>query len=591
MKNISKLLKYSVFCLSITVILITNVIIWHGSKSFLVDEIKIEMNQKVNLAKKIIDLNAFTEYDYSSLKIFTNEIKRLTGLRTTLISKTGTVLADSEIDIQKLGSVENHFGRPEIQDAFSSGSGFAIRRSTTINKDLMYYCENLYSEKRVVGFIRFAMFSTNFDEQMGNITNLLVISDLIFLISVFIFFLYYNNKMRSQIETLHIELENSRNGNFFTGISPQEFAEFDFLSSSINLLGSKLQNNISVLSERNNELLGVFNSLEVSVAAFNSNGKILYYNSAFVDLTNNPQSAVSGEYFYNFIDFPPLINDIQDYIKNKITIKKLCKYFRDTYIEYQISPLILSNLEDNGFLITITDVTNIQKTEIMRQDFVSNVSHEFKTPLTSIRGYAETLLSSKPNNPEVQEKFLQKIAKQTYQLESIVNDLLQLSRVEKNENIVLQQMNPFQIFEDISTDFQIQCSTKNLFFKTEFQNQGKELLINANANLLQMLLTNLLVNAIQYCRENGKIWFRVKEADNELVIEIEDTGVGIPEKEIQRIFERFYRVENTRNINPEGTGLGLSIVKHIVELLKGKIELESRLNEGSVFRIFLPISG
>lgn len=590
MQNLSrKAFLFSVI-LTIVSIVLLDVFFYQTSKSFLTDEIISDLHRQANLAEKIIDYNAFGNKDFVNLKKFADEIRRLTGLRTTLIAKDGEVLADSELDSLERMRAENHLRRPEVQQSMQKGAGFAIRHSATIDKNLMYYAENLTREKRIIGFIRFAVFSTNFENRLGYLTNMLAIIDLLVLIIILTYVILWGKYVKKQAHILNEEINLRIEKNEFTEIPPQKYEEFDRISGGINSLGSYLFKVKENFSNGYSELLNLFNSLNEGVAAFDKDGKVIFFNNAFINIINFEGGTAGKSYFYDLIHFPPLINDIHKFLKERHVLSNRAKYFNDSYIEYQITSLKVDGKESDGFIINVEDVTHLQNLEIIRQDFVANVSHEFKTPLTSIRGYAETLISEPGTDPQIQRKFLEKIEKQTIKLENIVSDLLQLTRIENREVEELEIVDPVPVLSEIAGDLAIQCKVKNIKFSAEFETPENKYRILANVHLLQTLISNLLVNAMNYNKPEGRIFFRSKIAGNCFVIEVEDTGVGIPVQEKQRVFERFYRVESTRNIYPEGSGLGLSIVKNITELLKGKIELQSETDKGSKFTISLPLN-
>ncbi len=227
--------------------------------------------------------------------------------------------------------------------------------------------------------------------------------------------------------------------------------------------------------------------------------------------------------------------------------------------------------------------------EIIRKDFVANVSHEFKTPLTNIRGYAETLMSTDSLSHELRTKFLGKIENQTRKLENIVIDLLQLSRIEKNEQISLHKMSPNQVLKELAEEYSLSCSNSGIEFKYINEDEENTAAILADENLLKTLLSNLLINALKYSPKGGTITLKAGISGKTLVIDVADKGIGIPEKEISRIFERFYRIEETKELYPEGSGLGLSLAKNIAELFKGNITVYSEKGTGTTFTVSLPL--
>jgi two-component system phosphate regulon sensor histidine kinase PhoR len=484
--------------------------------------------------------------------------------------------------------VENHLSRPEVQEAMRIGSGLDRRKSSTIQEKLFYYCEPLQENGRITGFIRLAMFSPEYGERIKFLTGLIIHSNIFFIVISIIATLLYFRMIKSQIAALRNPLFQQRDQTNFQKLHRQKYEEFDRVANEINLLGEKLQSFNTGLVARKEELLSIFNSLNEGVAAFQLNGQVIIYNNKFKEILGLTAENYHNIKFYDWIHFPPMIQDIEEFLESGQSIKKRTKFYGDRYIDYQILPMMYDQNLAPGFLLALSDVTHLQQLETIRQDFVANVSHEFKTPLTSIRGYAETLLTGGEKKKH-REKFLKKIEKQTIHLENLVTDLLQLSRIERKETEELFKMNPMPVIKKVLSEYTTLATEKNLVLHQEIPKFKKKTKIKANEQVLQTILSNLLSNAIQYHHSQGEIWFRLLVKKNNLRLEVEDNGMGIPEDQLERIFERFYRVENARYVFPEGSGLGLSIVKHSVELLSGKIGVKSKEEQGSLFWVEIPL--
>lgn len=589
MKKFSRFTINTAIIIAVTTLIFADLYLWYSTQSFLIGEIKNDMNNQVNLSRKFINNQDIINSNYENLKTIANEINELTGFRTTLISKNGEVLADSEIEIDELQEVENHIGREEVQESLASGKGFGIRKSATINKDLMYYCENLYLENRVIGFIRFAMFSDNFDMKMSSLRNIIIIVNIFILAVVLIFIYLWKQQFHKQIDFLKYQLDFANDTKTPTQIGQQPYFEFDSLAGKINAYVRAVSDLFHKISNRNTELLTILNSFKDGVASFNTDGKLIYSNKAFRKIGNFDIGNKEETHYYDFIDYPPLLNDIKKFLEDRKKISKKVKYYGNAHIEYTIRTLKTVDSELPGFTIYLKNLTKLRNLEVIREDFVSNVSHEFKTPLTSIKGYTETLQSIDKPNEETLKNFLGKIEKQANKLENIVTDLLQLSRIEKNELFELKPMYPTEVITDFAADFKIMCESKGIEFNLSLSETIETAKIYGDPQVIQTIISNLLTNSVKYGRKNGKISVHLKSDEDFYIINVEDNGLGIPEVDKSRIFERFYRVEKTRTAYPEGTGLGLSIVKNAVELLAGSIDLESIYGEGSKFTVSIPL--
>ncbi len=590
MNKISQKTFLFVLIVLIISILFVDIYNWNKTKNFLIEEIRLTMRKKVSLAKSFINLDVFQARNLKQLKNFADEIKERTDYRTTLIDKTGNVLADSEIPLDTLPKVENHLNRPEVQKALRTGSGLSMRHSSTIPRDLIYYCETIQKEGRIIGFIRFAMFSPDYNEKMSFLSGLIWRSNFIMVLLAIVAYFIYSKWLNVQFRKIQKPLTEQRDMQQFNSIPGQTHEEFDLLARDFNTIGEKLQRKNEKFESEKEYLYTIFNSLNEGVAAFEKDGYSVVYNSKFIEILNIKEKDLKGRPFYNWLHFPPLIQDIEHYLKNKQALKNRLKYYGNIFIEYQILPVQSSSEKNSNFVVTIQDVTHLQRLETIRKDFVANVSHEFKTPLTSIRGYAETLLSGMLDDPEITQKFLHRIERQTEHMENLVSDLLQLSRIERNEITEIEKIEPLPLLRDIAEEFVPVAQAKNVSLEWNIPSVEKEIYIYGNQNLLYTLISNLVTNGIQYNKSGGKIWLKVTQQNDVLRIEVKDNGIGISQSEIDRIFERFYRTEASRSLYAEGSGLGLSIVRHVVELLNGKLGVESEPEKGSQFWVEIPLA-
>lgn len=228
------------------------------------------------------------------------------------------------------------------------------------------------------------------------------------------------------------------------------------------------------------------------------------------------------------------------------------------------------------------DITNLQKLENLRREFVANVSHELKTPITSIKGFAETLIEGAKNDEQSLDMFLNIILKESNRIESLVTDLLDLSHIEQQKELEINYMNLSELANNIIDNLQTQAYNKRIKIQSEIE---KDVIIEAHENKIAQVITNLLSNAINYSSEDNKVIVRVYRNDNKVYLEIQDYGIGISETDQKRIFERFYRVDKARSRDSGGTGLGLSITKHIVEAHNGRIDVKSAPGKGSIFKV------
>jgi len=239
-----------------------------------------------------------------------------------------------------------------------------------------------------------------------------------------------------------------------------------------------------------------------------------------------------------------------------------------------------------GAVLVIYDITEFKKVETMRKDFVANVSHELKTPITSIKGFAETLLDGAAEEPEVRTQFLNIIFEESKRIEHLIEDLLVLSKLEKDESLInVEHIEVDYMLDDILPVVEQQALQKNIDMKVEMD---QNVTLEADEEKIKQILFNLVTNAISYTPEKGSVSIKIKEEEHDVCFIVQDTGIGISEQDLPRIFERFYRVDKDRSRETGGTGLGLAIVKHIVEAHQGKIDVDSELGKGTTFKVYIP---
>ena len=388
-----------------------------------------------------------------------------------------------------------------------------------------------------------------------------------------------NSEINNFIE--NISSINNNNEKTFNRIHIDEFKE---LQKKLDLFYKKHKDNL----KEKNELLAVLYSMDEAVVAIDLDGNIIMLNPSGAKLFNIDFKSSIGKSIFDIIRNSNLITFFEQ-ITNENTFHKSIIHLsnRDIYLNAIGSGLLNSNNDVVGAVIVMNDITQLRKLENIRKEFVSNVSHELKTPITAIMGFVETLKNI-DNNNEDQKKFLQIIESHSDRLNSIIDDLLNLSRIEEqggNEKLNLKNQKLLPVIDQAIQDCDILIRDKNISVKI---NCDKQISILQNSRLMQEALGNLISNAIKYSDNESEIIISVNQSNDENIIAVKDYGIGISEKHQERLFERFYRVDESRSRDQGGTGLGLSIVKHIVNFHNGKITIDSELGSGSTFNIIIP---
>lgn len=412
-------------------------------------------------------------------------------------------------------------------------------------------------------------------------------SYVIFLVIIYQLFDRYIKPVRSAA----LVAEELVKGNYKTRTYENHYGDIGRLSNAINLLARNLQEMTIQEKMQGSQLLTVIDNMESGVILIDERGYVHLVNRKFLKIFGKTTKDYIGYLYYDVLEEERIYKAVQEAflyeqkVKNAFTIEM---EIEKLYIEIVGAPIFNEINELKGAVLVFHDITELKRLEQMRKDFVANVSHELKTPITSIKGFAETLLDESMDDEAIRNKFLEIIYNESERIQALVDDLLELSKLEKDEmHIHFEKVNITKLVEEITPIVQQQATSKEIHFTISAQ---PNLIIDGDFNRLKQVFINILNNANSYTPVGGKVTLEVKLVDNYLQVNVSDTGIGIPENKKKRVFERFYRVDKARSRNTGGTGLGLAIVKHIVEAHNGTIELKSQVDKGSTFTVLLPIN-
>ena len=516
--------------------------------------------------------------NFYSLDSLVKEMGKRMKVRITVVDSNGKVLADSEEEPEKM---ENHGMRPEILKAFYGKTGSSLRFSETVKEEMLYVAIPIMDNKdNLIGVLRVSLFLTQIHKLLNHITtNVMLIAILLVSFSLLGAF-FYSRSLARPISNLALAAEEVANGNFNIEVLPEGRGELSKLTSNFNSMITKIRKLISELSEQKDSLNIIVSSIREALIAINEEEKVIIMNDSFKDVFSSTETQ--DKYYWEVVREPHFGEIIDEVKKNK---KDLTREIKIGDRDFICSAAFLEKHKE--IVVTFHEITEIKKTEKFKKDFISNVSHELRTPLTAIKGFIETLLeTAKDEN----KRYLKIIERQTDRLINIVKDLLKLSEFEDiSEGKIAINYSKVDLKKLIDSVISI--------YEKEIKNKGLKSIVKINKNVpriradsfkLEQLFINLIENAIKYT-EKGEIIITAKKEDESVVIEVSDTGIGIARKHLSRIFERFYVVDKSRSKELGGTGLGLSIVKHIVQLHKGEINIESTLGKGTKFTIVLPI--
>lgn len=506
----------------------------------------------------------------------TKAIGKEINIRITVVDMNGRVIGDSESNPE---TMDNHKNRPEILKALNGEIGKSVRYSNTVQKEMIYLALPIKINESIFGISRVSYFASDFDELLSSLLIYMIELSLLVIIITLVGILYFTRNLTKPINQLSIAASNVAAGDFDIKVKVKSKDEIATLARNFNLMTNKLKDLFEQVISQKEELNTIITSIEEGLVSLDSEGRILLANEMFNRIIET--ELVEGRKYKKVIKEKSFRNLFKDTLKNKKSITKEIQV-NDQYF------LTSSNYIEskNEVVILFHDITEIKKLEQIKKDFAINISHELRTPLTAIKGFLETMQSEVEGN-ELAVKYMKIITRHTNRLIDLVQDLLMLSEVEdENIRLIYSEFNIYKFIENVSKIFEQKLNDKNLRF--EINSDDKNLKIKADIFKLEQVFINLIDNGIKYTDE-GKISINIKSSKEYINISIEDTGIGIPENDVDRIFERFYLVNKARTRKEGGTGLGLSIVKHIILNHKGTIKVESKIDVGTKFLIKLPI--
>ncbi|HLR59015.1 MAG TPA: ATP-binding protein [Pseudogracilibacillus sp.] len=415
------------------------------------------------------------------------------------------------------------------------------------------------------------------------------------LISMFIIFtlllFYVFDKYFKPIEKVSQTMDKLLKGNYRTRIYYTMNGTLGELSSKVNALARNLSDLTIQEQIQAEQLSTVIDNSESALVLIDEKGYIHVVNRKFLSMFGGVSSDYIGFLYYDVLKKEQIHHTVQDtflYEKNIKHSFSIEDELNKRYLEIVGAPIFNDRGLLRGAVLVIYDITEFKKLEVMRKDFVANVSHELKTPITSIKGFSETLLDGAGDDPETRHKFLKIINDESQRIKLLIDDLLILSKLEKDElEIEPVKVSTAKLFEDIHPIIEQKAKAKDIHFDCILVD---DIIFEADLEKVRQILINLLANAINYTSDLGTITLQASETEDEICLTVSDTGIGMSKDALSRIFERFYRVDKARSRDTGGTGLGLAIVKHIVEVHQGRIEVESELGEGTTFKIYLPKS-
>jgi two-component system phosphate regulon sensor histidine kinase PhoR len=525
--------------------------------------------------------------DRPALQQRVNELGARLNCRVTIIDVQGAVLADNEANA---GTMDNHLGRPEIARAAVEGDGDSVRHSDTIHTELLYFAHRAETGTAppTAFFVRLAVHLTQLDESLRTLYAAMATAAALAMAGAGLMSFVLARRHAAPLIHLNEFARALSDGDLKSRILQPAQGEMGQLATSLNTMADSLGALLSQAGKDKAELTAILESMSEGVIAANLKQQVLLTNDAAGKLLGFTPPAAAGKRLWEIIRDPQVLKaarDVQVDPQRRTTVQVGPVAGRKLEVTVSVFP---ARGEAEGLVVVAHDVTESSQYQELRKEFVANVSHELRTPLTVIRGFVETLLDGAAADPDKGPEYLRTIQKHTEQLGNLVGDLLELSRLESQPTLPrLASVDLGAVVRKAADLLQPAAARKGQDFSVSAPPRSLPPVVG-NADYLERAVSNLIDNAIKYTRDNGRVRVSAEAVNGSVVVEVADNGIGIPEEEIARVFERFYRVDRSRSREMGGTGLGLSIVKHVAQVHGGAIEVQSEPGRGSTFRLKIP---
>jgi len=510
--------------------------------------------------------------------------------RVTLIDPDGTVLADTHRDAE---TMENHRERPEVVQARRHGIGEARRFSDTLGANLLYVAIPVPGpEGGIRGYVRSSLpvsaAQREIDDARLSVLIAATIAAILALIGGYVFARRTTGPLRAMTSAARAISE----GRYSQNLPTSSTDEIGTLATAFSRMATNLRQHVADIEASRNKIVAILGAMKEGVIAVDQDGHVVHMNQAAGSMAGVDAEDCLGNPAREVIGVQEVVEALSRTLHLRQGIEgelRLPGVLSDRVFELQSSVLLDTNGELVGAVVVLHDASELRRLEGVRQDFVSNVSHELKTPVAAIRGLVESILDDPEMEGEIRTQFLTRVSQQCTRLTALVTDLLSLSAAEDRRTLdrgqVVDLRDPLRGSVNSHTP---PLEAKDLNLEVDF---GQDILsVRADTETLRLIFDNLISNAIRYTPSEGRLWIRARVERSHAVVEVQDTGIGIEPKHQERIFERFYRVDKARSRELGGTGLGLAIVKHLVLALDGEIRLESTPGEGTCFMVRIPLA-
>jgi len=579
-----------IFC-SLTILILTAAYFYLNTHLKIYTETRIQdsLKKELLLNKDLLDNELSQKINSVDADDLADRIGQRLEVRVTIINQEGIVIGDSEVGKEGLSKLENHITRAEVQGAIQKGLGQSKRFSTSIRKDMLYMAVPL-GKNKLIGILRLAIPLSDIKLIESRMLKTISITIIFAILTTVVTSFFVSIMISRPLYEMSAIAKRLASGDFSKKAIVHSNDETGDLAKALNDMADEINAKVKSISSEKAKLETILASMFEGIMLTNERGEILLINPSIRKLfhiDSSPEGRKPLEVIRN-----NAIQEIVDRVlhENREVITQEVSFTMPEQKTIMINgvPIIKNNIVE-GAVFVFHDITELKRLEEIRKDFVANVSHELRTPISSIKGYAETLLDGKVDGEDNVKEFLSIIYQNSNRLANLIDDLLDLSKIESGK--MKMEFEPLEILPVVNRCINVlekSAKEKTLSIKLNIPDKFPKVL-GDHKRLAQVFL-NLLDNAIKYTPEGGSITVSAASKEKITQIDISDTGIGISEKDLPRIFERFYRVDKAHSRELGGTGLGLSIVKHIVQAHDGQVWVQSILGQGSTFSFTIPIA-
>ena len=588
-----KEIKHRVYALYFFIVAVF-ILLLYFLLSYVVEGRMVEQ-QRENLEEDITTLvdyieNTETENALNEEEIIETlmNISPVVQRRITLMNTKGEALYDSATSINK---TEKTFDHPEIQQLLK-GERISVYRENIDEEDHdQYYISHALfnQDQEPIAILRISNEIMNLSSTIQLSLRIQLLGTIVFAIVIIALATNWMKQMTDALTEMGSVMDQLKTADYGARYTNKSYEEVDALGTAINELAINLEQQKQELETSEKRLNELINHLVIGVILLDETRHIQMVNPIMDELLGIDLYERNSSLYTDYIRSAELIELIEEaYEKNEAINAELKMYFpEEKTLDANVIPVAGKTEKEPSYIVLLYDITKIRLLENIRTDFVTNVSHELKTPITALKGFSETLLEGAMYEEEVLTEFLEIMLKESVRLDHMIQDILQLSKLEQGYALTsIEELEVRAVVEDVFQILQQNLELKNM---TYYIKERDIIKIRGHRDYLKQILMNLIANAITYTPENGEVFVHLDQIDEEVRIKIIDTGIGIPEEDQVRIFERFYRVDKARSRNSGGTGLGLSIVKWMVDAMNGRIDFASKENRGTTFTIWLPL--